>query len=290
MLWLATLTACTPETDSTGEDPVIPVDPDVHTFIPDNFPPQNPARVVFLGDSITAGYGLDNANNSYVSLLLDNNDSKWPGYETEDLAARYPDIEALDVSVSGATTTSLLADQLDAVEAGWGSTVSGETLVVITIGGNDLTDALFTGADEVAAANTVVANLEVIVDFFQDPARFPDGSYVYITNVYEPTDGTGQVEECFFGLDLSSVIPTFEDLATDSLALAQTQGWAWVDLRGHFVGHGFRYDEQGAWTDEEDPTLWFQDDCIHPNPRGHHEVRRLFLAAIDGEPLRLESF
>lgn len=287
-LLLAACTADDPETTPTDTGTPLPVDPGVATWVPDTFPPTDPARIVFLGDSITAGYGIPQEQNTYPSLLERNNDQKYPERAGDDLVARFGDLEALNVARDGATTTSLIAGQLPAVEAAWGDVVTGQTLVVITIGGNDLTDALFSGGDPDEAADTIVANLEQIVDFFHDPARFPDGSFVSITNVYEPTDGTGQVEECFFGLDLSSVIPTFERLAADSLALAQDQGWAWVDLRGHFLGHGFRHDEQGPWTDEADPTLWFQDDCIHPNSRGHHEIRRLFLAALDARPLLLE--
>ena len=33
--------------------------------------------------------------------------------------------------------------------------------------------------------------------------------------------------------------------------------------------------------DRDDATGWFSD-CIHPNDRGHHELRRLFFEAIDG--------
>ncbi len=290
-LVLLALAACTPDdpgTPPTGETGTVPLDPDVATWVPDHFPPTEAARVVFLGDSITAGYGIDQDKNTYTSLLERNNGGKYPDYDGQDLKARFGRLEVLHVARNGATTETLIAQQLPNVDAAWGAGLPGPTLVVITIGGNDLTEALFTGGDVNQAADTIVSNLEQIVDFFHDPARFPDGAYVYVTNVYEPTDGTGQVDECFFGLDLTSVIPTFERLAADSLALARDQGWAWVDLRGHFLGHGFRYDQQGPWTDEEDPTLWFQEDCIHPNVRGHHELRRLFLAAIDAEPLPLE--
>lgn len=288
---VACLAACTsPEEQGSPADTGVeapPLDPDVSTYVPGHFPAADPQRVVFLGDSITAGYGVPNPENAYVQLLLDNNEARWPDHAEADLGARFPELEVLDVSVSGATTDSLIAVQLPRVDAAWGPSVAGETLVVITIGGNDMSEGTFSG-DPAGAVDSVVANLEVIADHFLDPARFPDGAYVYITNVYEPTDGTGQVDECFYGLDLSAVIEEFERLLDESRALAEAQGWAWVDLRGHFLGHGFRYDEEGDWTDEEDPTLWFQDDCIHPNPRGHHEIRRLFLAAIDGEPLPLE--
>ncbi len=269
-------------------DPGPTLDPDVDSYLPPEFADAMPERVVFLGDSITAGYGLNNDDNSYVSLLLENNDNKWPDHGESDLAARFAGLDVLDVSVPGATTGSLMAGQLPRVETSWGTEVSGEVMVVITIGGNDLTDALFSGGNADQAADQALDNIESIVDFFHDPARFPDGAWVYITNVYEPTDGVGQVDACFFGLDLSSIVPTFERLGDESRALAESQGWALIDLRGHFLGHGFHFEDEGDWYHPDDPTLWFQDDCIHPNVRGHHELRRLFLAAIDGADLTLE--
>jgi hypothetical protein len=60
-----------------------------------------------------------------------------------------------------------------------------------------------------------------------------------------------------------------------------------LDLRGHFLGHGFYSEASGsAAYDADDPTQWFDRDCIHPNDRGHHELRRLVHAAITGSPFR----
>jgi lysophospholipase L1-like esterase len=277
----------TPSTGPVDEGP--PADPDVDTWVPDTFPPSDPRRVVFFGDSITAGYGISDPGDVYTALMLANRDRRWPDQVGDDLAARFPALDdVLDVSVPGATTGTVVADQLPDVEAAWGPVVEGEVLVVGTIGGNDLTEAIFNGRDLDQATDDVLANLETITRFFHDPVRFPGGAHVAITNVYEPSDGAGQVDECFFGLDLSGVIPAFDGLIDDSRAQAERDGWAWVDLRGHFRGHGFHFDDEGDWYEPEDPTLWFQADCIHPNERGHHEIRRLFMAAFAGEPLLLE--
>ena len=61
-------------------------------------------------------------------------------------------------------------------------------------------------------------------------------------------------------------------------------GFSALDMRGTFLGHGFYYDDPTApYYDEADPSLWLANDCIHPNPRGHHEIRTLFWRAIAGE-------
>jgi hypothetical protein len=55
-----------------------------------------------------------------------------------------------------------------------------------------------------------------------------------------------------------------------------------VDALGHFHGHGNNHDDpENPYYDEEDPSGWF-DDCVHPNDRGHHEIRRLFFEAVAG--------
>ena len=63
-----------------------------------------------------------------------------------------------------------------------------------------------------------------------------------------------------------------------------------VDMHGHFLGHGLNYDmTDNAEYDAADPTLWFESDCIHPNERGHHELRRVFFGAMAGEPVPVEG-
>jgi lysophospholipase L1-like esterase len=289
MWWLF---ACTAEDTAGPGDSDAPAvlapDPDVNSFVPASFPPVAPARLVYFGDSITAGYGVANGDNTYPALLEENNDRQWPADAGDDLTTRFGALDVLDVSFPGATTDDVLSYQLPAVDRSWGPVVEGPVLVAGTIGGNDLMAVLFAFGDVDAGVAQILENLRVIGDFFLDETRFPDGAYLAITNVYEPTDAEGQVPECFYGLDLSAFITDFDGLNASSRTLAEEQGWAWVDLRGHFLGHGFRHaDEQAAAYDEADPTLWLQDDCIHPNVRGHHELRRLFRSAFDAEPLPL---
>lgn len=266
-----------------------PSDPDVNSYIPPSFPPPEAARIVFFGDSITEGVGVTDPNDRYVALLQHNADETWPGWAGDDLAARFPGLDVIDVSLGGATTGSVLASQLGQIDDALAEhgPAGGPTLIVGTIGGNDLLDVLLSGDIE-AGTDAVIANLEQITQFMLDPARFPDGVYLAITDVYDPTDGAAQVDDCFYGIDLSPVMPEFERLEAEARDLAARDGWALVDMRGHFIGHGFHYADAGPWADEADPTLWFAPDCIHPNQRGHHEIRRLFLAALDGVPLRYQ--
>ena len=213
-----------------------------------------------------------------------NNSSAWPDWEGIDLATRYPRIEVVDVSKSGAWTGTVLNDQLGRLESQLTLPLDGEALVVMTVGGNDLHSVLRdpSGVEE-RIANTV-DNWRKIAEYFLDDQRFPDGSTLLMANVYEPTDAVGQVGNCFYGLNISFLLPNLHDANTQLRALAEEAGFSALDLRGTFLGHGFNHsDPTTPYFNEEDPSLWMANSCTHPNPRGHHEIRELFWRAIAGD-------
>lgn len=267
-------------------------DPDVENYFPTGYRATNPQRVVFMGDSITAGVGSSSSSGSYVHLILENMTSEWPDHDDEDLESLYPNLtDVIDVSRGGATTGSLLNGQLSDLSDELGTEVAGETIVVVTVGGNDMQSAIpmvLFGGDAAGenAISGVIENMEEMLDYFDDTTRFPDGVFVYLANVYEPTDGTGYVSNCFFGQNLSSVWHHFEAANSAIRDLAESRDIALVDISAHFQGHGYHAtDSTNAYYHGDDPTTWFSSDCIHPNDRGHHELRRVFMAAIEGRPL-----
>lgn len=280
--------------DDDDDGPTVVPDPDTNSYVPDGYRPEEPVRVIFLGDSITAGVGATASSLTYPRLLADNDDDTWPDYEDTDLRGLFGDLEVVDVSVGGATTDTVLSEQLPNLSNELGDSVSGQSIVVITIGGNDMQAnmiQILTGGDEVAdeVISGVVDNLHEFVDYFDDTGRFPDGAFLYLSNVYEPTDSFGQVDQCLLGLDIGPVLHNFDQANEAILGVAEERGTGMIDLRGHFKGHGFyNEDPELPWHHPEDPSRWFADDCIHPNDRGHHEIRRLFHAAIDGTPLPAE--
>lgn len=296
VLALALLVACDPAaTDDSGADGAETVDPnadpDVHTYLPPGYGAADPARVIFLGDSITAGHGATDDALGYVQLMLQNDDASWPDHAADDLESVFPQLsEVVDVSRAGATTDTLLGSQIPRLDDQMTLPASGESLVVMTIGGNDITGLLMSGdEDKSEPLQTIQDNLREIVSFFQDPANFPDGAYIYLTNVYDPSDGVGQAAECFYGLDMSHLMEPLAQTNEDSRAMAEELGFAWVDMHGHFLGHGYNADDPtNAYYAGEDWELWFADDCIHPLDAGHHQIRRLFMAAIRGEALQRE--
>lgn len=296
---LALLAACGDKpTDETADDTTAEVSDDpwatapaesgLNSYAPANYKAAAPKRIIFLGDSITEGQGATRDALAYTQLLMANADSQWPGFEEADLEAAWDEApEVIDVSMGGATTDTLFNNQLPQLEGELEFPAAGETIVVFTIGGNDLQRALLPGSNASSVANQALENFGDILGWLQNPSRFPDGVFIYATNVYEPTDGVGQTPGCFMGIDFSDKMETFDNFNADLRALGESEGVAILDLRGHFLGHGFHADADTLDAyDAEDPTEWFASDCIHPNNRGHHEVRRLFDAAIRGWPLR----
>ena len=289
LLLFVLLFACRGDIDDTsnGADTFLPVideasHPDrvgtyVHTL------PSSPQTVIFLGDSITAGAGAWSEDEDYVSLLVHNTNT-WPDWNGIDLATRYPEIDVVDVSKSGAWTGTVLNDQLDRLEEQITLPLAGEVLVVMTVGGNDLQSVLLNPSGVENRIEKTVDNWRKISEYFLDEQRFPDGSILLMANVYEPTDAEGQADDCFYGVDISFLLPRLHDANTQLRGLAEEAGFSVLDMRGTFLGHGFNYgDSTSPYYDEDDPSLWLANGCTHPNPRGHHEIRAMFWRAIDGK-------
>jgi lysophospholipase L1-like esterase len=242
-----------------------------------------------MGDSITAGAGASSTSKEYPQLLQVNDSGAWPGFDDLDLETSFPGIvDVIDVSVPGATLSSLENQQIPELESLLSFPVSGQTIIVMTIGGNDAQMALIPFADADAIMNEALKDFESITDWFLDPAHFADGAYLYASNLYEPSDGTGQ-SQCFFGFDYGDRISSLEELNLGLYDMGMDKGFAVVDSWRHFSGHGFNASDSSVYGyDEADPTNWFASDCIHPNDQGHHEFRRLFHAAIEGHGLPIE--
>ncbi len=272
-------TACLDTTDAPGDtdDPLLDVDGP--GTVPGFWPVANVDHVVFFGDSITAGVGASVPSREYPALMVDNDDDAWPAWTNGTLASRYPSlgVSVLDVSEGGATTSDLDDQLADLDEELRGTPLQGTGLVIATIGGNDAQAALFPGADVDGILSRALDNIDRWVGGLRNGTRFTGNVEVLITNIYEPSDGTGKTSSCFFGIDYSDLLGKLDGYNEDLGAWAQAERVGIADLNGHFRGHGF---VEGRGTD-----LWFESDCIHPNDTGHHEIRRLLFAALDRDPL-----
>ena len=262
-------------------------------------------RVVFLGDSVTVGTPPTADAEFYRAILaaelatqfgLTAPDFLWNGanplsgeawmQESGDFAscakwgARADDL----MQDNDQVITCLPEDQRDKV-----------TLVVMTIGGNDLsslTSGFMEGqpvSDLWAQTETFMQLVRETVEWITAPGRFPNGVYVVTTNLYEFTDATGDVTSC-----PTAGLAGFGEAVTDP-ALAEMVVWAMEEfmsvavdtdtdmlfLLESFCGHGFNYDDEtGRCYRGAEAELWFDLTCIHPNPVGHSVIADMFMSVV----------
>jgi lysophospholipase L1-like esterase len=267
-------------------------------------------RVVFLGDSITVGSRPTLPSQSYRAVLGDMLRDQW-GLSYGDPIAEFlwkaPD------PFSGQVVQQTAGDFSSC--ARWGARnddlpgpgnqleqcfpdhmLDRRTLVVMTSGGNDLSslaqDAIEGVPSEAlwAKVEQLVAQGREAVEWLTTPGRFPNGVYVVFANIYEFTDGTGDVMSC----DVSGLagfdqpVPNPQEL-TDLILWANEQymataidtGTDMLFLLETFCGHGFGHDDPASpcYRGPNTPR-WFDLTCIHPNPEGHGVIADNFMAII----------
>lgn len=240
-----------------------------------------------LGDSISIDLypGLDTAEREGLplppeglgaaSLLHENDDDRWPEFAGRDLTSLDPDIGRTDLTEDGATTTRVLGIQLPRVP----DDLEEPALVTLTIGGNDLLALLDLGPwrpepprteSREAAVGKVVLLVERIVDRIR--SRLP-ASTVLLATVYDPSDGTGKLEEG--GVVRPEALETLHAFNDAVRGMEDAPRLRVVDLHDHFIGHGL--------TEPDPAERWYWvHSIIEPSARGAHEVRRLWWEAIAG--------
>lgn len=260
-------------------------------------PPGLPAKLtmfISMGDSLAVGYPAS-AGQAYRELLVTNDDTKYPKYKGLDLSSKFPGIKAINTAQIGATSTSLLTQV-----ASLKGNPAGDTLVVISVGGNDFSGGIFNIVLDpkaaAALAKSVNANLAKVVTHFADKQLYPGKVMVLLFKVHDPTDGDGTIPAGATGLTgfcvmiqtLGAMVgPTVvKQLGVFNNALASfalANGWYVADNHAHFLGHGYHCkDTKNKHYDAKDPTLWFYTDCLHATDRGNHEMRRVLWKRITG--------
>ncbi len=288
-----------PAPDSAGPDAASTTDTAAPDFgpLPDAVKQSLPTlgtvtMYVNMGDSIAAGDGVSKAL-TYHGLLSKNHDTQYPTYKGKSLADKYPGLKIVDRSKGGSTSAHLASQA-----AGAPANTTGNTLVVISIGGNDMMynyASMLDPAQAKALAQKVVANIAKVKAHFADQKKYPNKTHFVLFNVYEWTDTMGSIPASAktngaCGL-MKQVPPALGQLVMNNHALfnkelmtyAKANGWLIGDLRAAFIGHGFNHQNKACpCYKASDPTLWLMADCIHPNVRGHHEIRRLVWRVLFG--------
>jgi len=220
-----------------------------------------------LYPSLDLGHEVNELPIGAASLLHTNHDATWPEMSGKDLSTRFPGIELTNLTSDGATTSLVLNSQLSALRR---LADNGErSLVSLTIGGNDLLEALGDFANLEQVARRTASNVARCLDKL---AAIQPGAFTIVTTVYDPTDGTGNLP----GLsELVGKLPIEHlNLLNDSIReLGGREQVQVADAQQHFRGHGMTAPEDDRWYWARNP--------IEPNARGAHELRKLWLATLD---------
>jgi lysophospholipase L1-like esterase len=238
-----------------------------------------------LGDSVTDGFGARNGF-SYFDRLVKTPAGDSPDMLGKNLSLVFPKLEAKNIAVSGSNSFShinkILALQPQPPD------VLG--MVVITTGGNDLIHNY--GRKPPAEGEMYGATFEQAkpwIDNFrkrldemitQLKEKFPGGCHIFLANIYDPSDGTGNTLAWLTGLppwpDGEKILDAYNKILAD--CAAKYEYVHLVDIHTMFLGHGIHcrklWIKSYRWGD---PTYWYYLNIEDPSERGYDAARRLFL-------------
>jgi len=239
-------------------------------------------QVVFLGDSVTVGTPPTTEVEFYRTRLV------------RMLEERFGPLESRSCAAFGARDRDLLLSSQAQIPACFPTVQDLTTLVVMTMGGNDM----FAAAEDMrdgASADAVMDDVlqtgsafrDAITWFDDNAALFPAGVFVIFGTIYEFTDGEGDLGSCP-GAQLMGFSGTIPELRDAYIAINEEYVSIAVDTRRdviflllHFCGHGFHAGE----PDNEcyrgpDAETWFDGTCLHPTPDGHREIAEMFYDVV----------
>jgi lysophospholipase L1-like esterase len=227
-----------------------------------------PKRFIVLGDSIAACSNVGGKDGADCSL------KKLHDY----VAAKYaPDLSYENDAVAAAVAADVPGKQLATVKTG----TPGHALVMIYVGGNDLAKYMF--VLDGAAEQGLKADLPKVLDawtqifaFFADPAKFPDGATVLVSNQYNPFDNC-MAAPYFITAKKNELLAQFNDAVK---ALATEKKALFTDQFTPFLGHGHHYQVSRCPFFMANATP-FMDDVIHPNPAGHDNLFQQWKKTLD---------
>ncbi len=230
-------------------------------------------RYVGLGDSISIDEYAGGSGWGAISLFYRNKDEIYPEWKGRDLRSRYPGIDFHPLASDGATSATVLEEQLPVLPPGDGD----RTIVTLTIGGNDFLSLLGSGR---------VIDREVVDRFRLDLSKILNGlrgryprCTIILGTIYDPTDGVGDLD--IPPVDVHEAYDLFQAFNRAILDMGKSYGAQIADIYSHFLGHGSHHgDPNNPHYCPGDPSYWFVQE-IEPNTRGAHEVRRLFWEALE---------
>lgn len=264
----------------------------------DRPPPAGAVHLIGFGDSVTDGFCANPESRSYFELLLHNADHTYPAWEGRDLASHFATVTSNNQAISGSASCDYQASDFTQALAADPYT-DRLTVVVGTLGGNDLIHDY--NCRRPADCHAFCATLEQATAWAEQYKQrllsfvralqqgLGSQQHIFLANIYDPTDGVGDIENSPIGLpawpDGLEVLALYNQKIAE--VVAET-GVHLVDMHGAVLGHGIHYNDPGnPYYDAADPTYWFCSNLEDPNNAGYHAIREVFWNAI-AEVLGLE--
>ncbi|CAN5916079.1 hypothetical protein BH11MYX3_BH11MYX3_11790 [soil metagenome] len=226
-----------------------------------------PSRVVVLGDSITACSVIGGPQNA------DCVSKKFSDY----VIAQYGATTYQNLAVGGAKLSDIAA-QLNAIQPG-----AGPALVVIYIGGNDLSPFIFQSDAQAMAAYDMIEPMlvsvyEAVFTKLANTTTFPNGAVLLMNTQYNPFDDCTASPYNLSAAKIA-ILHKFNDKVR---AIADSHGNAAivVDQFTPFLGHGHHYDVAACPHYMAGAASWMQD-TIHANPAGNVDLANVMNGGAD---------
>jgi len=263
-------------------------------------------RVVFLGDSVTVGTPPSLTAQFYRSIVADGLVSRfglsapsllWKQYGTDGTSLVRESGDFASCAKWGGNNVDLLSGDMQIQDCFPASSRDQRTLVIVTMGGNDIASITEDGVDGVPIADIwndvrqFVQDFEDAIVWLKEPGRFSAGIDIVFANMFEFTDGSGDVTACP-AAELAGFSSAWPDpsILADMVVFAEEQymriavetGSDMIFLLEEFCGHGFNHTDASAPCYRGPGTpRWFDLSCTHPNPDGHQHIADMFLAVVD---------
>jgi lysophospholipase L1-like esterase len=205
-----------------------------------------------------------------ASLLVRNDDARWPEFTGRDLASRWPRVSVQNLATDAATIGDVFGDQLDQVEES-----SEDAIVTISVGGNDLLSA-YSSKPRPSLMDRIVNDIagayDAMLDLVAD--RLPRARLL-LTTVYDPSDRIGLIPGILEEVGKLPLrhLDTLNAHIRDAAATRENAVLA--DVYTHFLGHGASVGPEHRW--------YWKRSLIEPSAMGASEIRRVWLDALEIE-------
>jgi hypothetical protein len=227
-----------------------------------------PKRIIVLGDSITACSVIGGPQSA------DCVSKKFSDYV---IATYGPGATYENFAVGGAKLADI-AGQLNNIPAG-----TGVALVMIYIGGNDLSPFIFQ-SDSAAMAGYAMIETQLVSVYdnvfakLADPAKFPAGATLLMNTQYNPFDDCTAAPYNLSAVKIG-ILHMFND-KVNSIGTAKGDAAIVVDQHTPFLGHGHHYDVATCPHYVAGAVPWMQD-TIHANAPGNVDLANVANSGAD---------